>query len=775
MSLSKLKFKTRWFPALMNLIGLGIAFSIFLILLSQVWWDFRYDRFKGGRDVYVVEAPSFREGLYETFVVRPLVQMVADCSPDIALACDYTETRNDEVGMIEIKDRQGEYATARGINYATTETAVIDVFNIDLTGGRKEDFVREGDALIAESAARQYFPDRDPIGEVFKWRSPKGQKEGRIVGVYKDRKENETLVNGLLIHEGETDLALPNYNAHACYVKLAPGADVTAVREAVGKVRLMQFYKDMRLTQLHAARFERDRDYWGRKAGGNRMMDILLTLIAVLFLSIAGFNYVNFAMASMPFHIKDINTRKVFGADRTMLILRQLGRAFLLVGCAFLLGVLAMRTVSGTTWGTFLSWNLTPERNEAVIGIGAAAAVLLAVFTGLIPALYSTSFQPALALKGSFVTSAKGGGLRTATIALQYILSFIFLTSALMLQRQTSFMTDNQELGFAHDRVLKVSSHIYMPVADVLSRIREIPGVEDATRGGSPMEEGMSSMSEIRDEASDRVIQYSWRYIPTEYADFFHLRLADGRLPLPGEERVALVNESFVQALPSYGVGKTLKRYDGDFTIIGILKDFHARSLENAYSPLVFYVGEGNYASFMIRAAAGADVADILQRARTLYSEMKNIEEEEIETGFLDQEIERLYEQEIRQTSLIRLSSILSLIITLIGILGVVWLDTRFMRKEIAIRKVNGATRREILLQICRKYLLIAAVSFVISVPVAIAICQRWLQHFAFRTNMPVWLFVLAFAIVIGITLVTVVLQAWMAASANPVESLKNE
>lgn len=776
MSLSKLKFKTRWFPALMNLIGLGIAFSIFLILLSQVWWNFRYDRFEGSDQVYVVESPSFREGLYETSVVRPIVQMVADCSPDIAVVCDYVETRNNPADMIEIKDRDGEYVTARGINYAMTETAVIDVFNISLTVGRREDFFREGDALIAESTAIQYFPDRDPVGEVFKWLSPEGQKEGRIVGIYKNRKENETLVNGLLIHEGETDLALPNYDAHACYVRLAAGADVTYVREAVGKVQLNQSNKDLRLSQIHAARFEQDRDYWGRKDGGNKLMCILLTLIAVLFLSIAGFNYVNFAMASMPFHIKDINTRKVFGADRTMLVLRQVGRAFLLIDCAFLLGVLAMRTVSGTTWGTFLAWNLTPEKNVSVISIGALAAVLLAVVSGLIPALYSTSFQPALALKGTFATSMKGGGIRTATIALQYVLSFIFLTSALMLQRQTSYMTDNNELGFEHDRVLKMSSFAYMQVADVLERIREIPGVEDATRGDSPMQESVSSMSEIRNETSDEVVKYSWRYIPPEYADFFNLRLVDGRLPLPGEEKVALVNESFVDALPSFRVGQTLKRYDGEFTIIGILKDFHARSLENAYSPLVFFVGEGNYSSFMIRVAPAADVAVIMEKVKDIYHEMKPmIDKEQIETGFLDKDIEKLYEQEIRQTRLIRLSSILSLIITIIGILGVVWLDTRFTRKEIAIRKVNGATRREILSQICRKYLLIATVSFVIAVPIAVAICQRWLQHFAFRTNMPIRLFMLAFAIVIGITLAMVTLQAWMAASANPVESLKNE
>ena len=760
----------------MNLIGLGIAFSIFLILLSQVWWDFRYDRFYGGEDVYVVEAPSFREGLYSTDIVRPAIQMIADCSPDIALACDYVAQRNNMYEDFQVKDGKGEYVAARGVNFAMTEPVALEVFNIVLSTGRKEDFAKRGDALISEFAARRFYPDRNPMGETILFLTPDGVKDGRIVGIYKDRKENETMVNGFLIHEGDTDMSLPNYNAHSCYIKLAPGADLSAVREAVGKVQIGSWLKDMRITQIHAARFEKDRDYWGYKEGGNKMLCLILTAIAVLFLGIAGFNYVNFAMAAIPFRIRDINTRKVFGASRTSLIARQLVRAFVLTGCAFLVGVVAMRTISGTAWGTFLSWNMTPERNVPVICIGAAAAVLLAVVSGLAPALYSTSFQPALVLKGSFALSAKGGSLRMVTVALQYALSFIFLICAMVLQRQTSFMVNSQELGFNHELVLKMESDLYAPIEDVVLRIKDIPGVADVTRGSSPMQEGMSSMTELRDEATGEVIQYSWRYIPTEYAGFFGLRLAEGRLPLPGEEKVALVNESFHEAAPSYGVGKSIIHYDGNYTIIGILKDFHARSLENAYSPLGFFVGDKwNYGSFMIRVEPQADVPEVLAKARGIYSGMTGIDEEAIDATFLDRDIEKLYEQEIRQTRLIRLSAILSLIITLIGILGVVWLDTRFMRKEIAIRKVNGATRREILSQIGWKYLIIAAASFVVAAPIAFVICRRWLEHFAFRTNMPVWLFVVAFIVIICITLVTVVLQAWRAANANPVGAIKNE
>lgn len=770
--MNPLRIRTRWVPMLLNIIGLGIAFSIFLILMSQVWYDYRYDRFEGGKDVYAVEIPSFQEGLYSPQILRPLIQMVADSSPNIAETCDYfVMTRNDQVGFVQMKDGTGEDVTAYGISYAWTETSVLDVFSITLVEGRREDFAKEGDALISESAAKRFFPDRNPIGETF---TVEFEHEGRITGIYKDRKENESMINGILVHEGERDMSLPNYNPHSCYVKLKPGADLEQVRKAVGKVELAGI-KDIRLTQIHDTWFEKDKERWSGEKGGNKLLCIILFTIALLFLGIAGFNYVNFSMASTPFRIREINTKKVFGASRSSLITRQLLRAIAIVGCSFLLGILTMKTLCGTQWASFLTGDMAPSSNVTVLCLGGAAALLLALLSGLIPALYSTSFQPALVLKGSFALSAKGGGLRTVTLILQYVLSFLFILCAMMLQRQTSYMVHNNELGFNYDRVLKMESHAFTRVKDVAEELRNIPGVIGVARGDTPIEGGMSSMSEMRE--GDDIIQYSFRNISPEYAEFFGLKLIDGRLPYPGESDVALANESFHEALPSFGIGKSIPTmYGKNVTVIGILKDFHARTLEHDYSPLVLLVSdEWNYASFMIRVQPNADVPDILQKAKRIYSEMKGLDEAGIDVGFLDKDIERLYEQEIRQTRLIRMSSFLSLIITLIGVLGLVWFDTRFMRKEIALRKVNGATRKEILTQLGRKYLLIVAVGFVVATPVAIAICQRWLQHFAFRTNMPIWIFVLALAVVTLITIAVVITQGWLAASANPVDSLKNE
>lgn len=767
-------FKTSWISALMNIIGLGIAFAVFLILMSQVWWDYRYDRFKGGKDVYMVENLSAFDGKFDPMVTRPAVQKIKDCSPDIVAACDFFGRKGDQLGIIQIKGKSGEYERVKGINYGITETSVIDVFNITLLAGRKEDFAAAGDALVSESAAELYFPGRNPIGEIFY--NNFGRSECRIVGIYKDRKENETMVNGILIHEGDTDLEFPNYNPHMCYVKLAPGADISSVSNAVKNVKVHSEDTEYRITKLHSRWFKWEHDLFGDKTGGNKLMCYLLLVIAILFLAIAAFNYINFAMASIPFRIKDINTRKVYGATRRSLILRQLLLAFGIVGAAFLLGVLTMRTLSGTSWATFLSGSMAPGKNIPVILIGGAVAVAVALVSGLVPAYYSTSFQPALVLKGAFSMTAKGGGLRTVTLILQYVLSFIFIISALVLQRQTNFMAKNNDLGFDYDLVLKMDSKLFSPVKEVADEIRKIPGVVDVTRGESPIQDNPSSRSEIRNEDNDNVVQFSFRSVPPEYPEFFHLELVDGRMPLPGENGVALVNESFVEALPSYGVGKTINNYHGEATIIGVLKDFHARTFQHTYSPLVLFVEDNSYYnSFMIRVQKDADVSGILTKSSQIYGSIRNLDESDIETGFLNKDIEKLYEQEIRQTRLIKMSSLLSLLIALIGILGLVWFDTRYMRKEVAIRKVNGASSKDILTKINLKYILIAGVSFVIATPLAYAIAQRWMSQFAFRTNIPAWLFAVAFVVVLLITLAVVTLQSWNTANANPVESLKNE
>ena len=435
-----------------------------------------------------------------------------------------------------------------------------------------------------------------------------------------------------------------------------------------------------------------------------------------------------------------------------------------------------MRTLSGTSWATFLSGSMAPGKNITVILIGGAVAVVVALVSGLIPAYYSTSFQPALVLKGAFSMTAKGGGLRTITLILQYVLSFIFIISALVLQRQTNFMAKNNDLGFDYDLVLKMDSKLYSPIKEVADEIRKIPGVIDVTRGESPIQDNPSSRSQIRNEDNDNVVQFSFRDVPPEYPEFFHLELVEGRMPLPGENGVALVNESFVESLPSYGVGKTIYRFSEEMTIIGVLKDFHARTFQHTYSPLVLFVGDKwNFNSFMIRVRKDADVSGILAKSSEIYRSLRNLDESDIETGFLNKDIEKLYEQEIRQTRLIKMSSLLSLLIALIGILGLVWFDTRYMRKEVAIRKVNGASSKDILSKINLKYILIAVISFVIATPLAYAIAQRWMSQFAFRTNIPAWLFAVAFVVVLLITLAVVTLQSWNTANANPVDSLKNE
>ena len=165
--------------------------------------------------MYVLEVPSpLTPGQYYTSVLRPLIPMMVDCSPDVLTACDYIGNRNDPVGFIQYKDASGEWVTAYGANYAQTETSVLDVFNVTLLEGRREDFSQAGDAIISESTAKQYFPDRDPVGEIVIY----SKDEYRIKGIYKDRKENESMVNGFLFHEGEEDLTLPNYGPHKAYL-----------------------------------------------------------------------------------------------------------------------------------------------------------------------------------------------------------------------------------------------------------------------------------------------------------------------------------------------------------------------------------------------------------------------------------------------------------------------------------------------------------------------------------------------------------------------------
>ena len=431
-----------------------------------------------------------------------------------------------------------------------------------------------------------------------------------------------------------------------------------------------------------------------------------------------------------------------------------------------------------------MSDSLALKDNVGILALMLGVALVSAVIAGLAPALYSTSQPAALVLKGSYGTSVKGKALRNMLVGLQFILSFLFILMALFVGVQTRFMI-GRDMGFDEARVLQTwCGYPAGNQKDALkSHLLQNPSIEAVTfADGQIVSDQKMGWSRTGDDGN----QVFMEVLPVDvnFAEFFGLQIVEGRdfreSDNQNEAGSIIPNETFMQMFPQFHVGSLMGGHVDDCELIGVVKDFNFKSLQHAMGPLVLYnwgkEGWRSFGQMYVRTVPGADfkeVSDYIKEAICKFDPRR--EPHMITVSHLDEGIENMYQSEQSLGKLITIASFVALLIAIIGIIGLVFFETQFIRKEIAVRRVNGATVGSILMMINKKYLIMAGASFVIAAPVAYWLMTAWRKGFAYQAPVPVWIFIVALLAVAAITLAVVTLQSWRAANANPVESLKNE
>ena len=778
----------------LNIIGMSVSLMVFLALFAQVWHDFRFNsNFEDYKNIYRFEMPVVYDAddyTYSQVISRPYIEAFEACSPDIEVACDYKDIR----GLVLETVYSDVDGTVRKHEIAQVETdsSFPNVFSIEIVDGRLEEYNVKNAALISENHAKTIFGDRSPVGEHLT--TEFNINEYKIVGVYKTLPENCSVINGLLVNEGDDDLSLPNHSFHCGFFRLRDGARVEDVLESIrmtfrnlvhddavaagmGEKYEKDIYPNLRLTSLSDIHYSDD-IRTGVKPYADSTQTLVLLSISILFLLIAVFNYINFAIASIPFTINEINVEKVYGASRGRLILVQLKNNFIICLVSFGIALGLMEAVAGSQFASFSCCSLAVGDNVPAIAIGLTVALVAALAGGLVSALYSTSFEPGMVLKGDFAISGKGTAFRRISMVSQFVLSCVFLICGLMISRQTDYMMQ-EDNGFVSENVVRVNVNLWYRWHRCFDEFMKNPEIIDVTCGDSPMSEGVSSRSELMSKDNEPV-WYSFRSGYDNYFDFFDFKLVDGRFPNKGEFGVAVINETFAATYPDYQIGnKIMSMYRQEYEIIGVVEDFNARPMMHEREPMIYHIDNLNCADmfFKFRSDDISETVKWIEKSlRDLISSNgANGDEISVTSTYLKDDIENMYRKEIGQSRLINSSSILCLLIALIGVLGIVYFETQVMRREIAIRKVNGATTWEIIKSLLGKYVMVSSIGFLLAVPMSVVIMNMWLSRFAYHTDMSVWIFLLAYLIITALTAAVVLLRSYSAASENPVEALKKE
>lgn len=776
--------RNRIFPTVLNVTGLTLAFSVFMILSVQVAYDTGYDLNypDAGRIVRMEYSDPTSPGIYSVHLSRPVIEYVKSNIPEAEAVSCYNYYKGSQISMVE----EGSDGSGITLRIAASDFDLLNVFPFSIVEGDTSAFHAPMTAIISEKGARKLFGESSPVGKAVREDYP-GSNPYRIVAVYRDFPDNSSVDNEIIVNLGNTNMEDWSEWSFTCYMKLV-SRDVSS--ETLDQIKSLMYGEsmsegaDVRFVPLHDAYFEKDVRS-DNMAKGNLTSTIALMSISVLVLVIAIINFINLAMASTQFTIKGINTRRVLGSTRSREIARQLAGALVLVLVSFALSVAVMSVVATSSFASYVSGSLKVADNIPVLLTGLGVAVLTAIVSGILPARYSTSFNPALVLKGSFSLSASGRRLRTVLVGFQYMVSFVLILCALFITVQIRYMKGH-DMGFDRDNVLEfyVSDRIGESRETLKQMLMDDPDIEDVTFAGNSLV-SMSTMGWGRAYQGERV-QMDCIPVDRNFISFFGMSISQGRDFNETDDLnpagTFIVNEAFMEKYPFLRVGLKFTGHQSDdmpAEIVGVVRNFNYLPLQYGISPLVLYdFGSDPWWPLTV-GYARVNPAKAKEAADFIRSKCQELDPtfdvSNMGLGFMDEGIGRLYESEDHLNRLITTAALISLLISIVGILGLVYFETQFRRKEIALRRVHGAQVNEILLMINRYYLIITAFCFAVAVPVSVCIMRMWVSGFTYQSRIPVWIFLGALLSVSIVTTVTVTLECRRTALLNPAESLRNE
>ena len=782
------RFKT---AVVLNLFGLTIAFAAFLLIVMQVDYEMNYDAMhsKSGR-TFRLEA---NHGEFEHNAIHCLMFSDAFVNSSAHIT-DYSYRYpfygGERYCQIDEVDDQGEAKVFKE-NFQLCLPNISDVFDFHMKEGSVECLSIPGSVLIPESVAKRLFDKQSAIGKRIRMSGSSGWQPVSttiltIGGVYKDFPGNTTVQNRIYVPMDQLDLLKSSWQMYAneIYVTLDDPLNKEEVLDHFNKT--FDFAKSqmgsaqeiaLRLTPLKDVYYTHDTTF-DFNPKGHRETNYVLLGIAFLILFIAGINFTNLTTSLIPLRLKTVNTHRVLGCSIYKLRAISLIESIVICLISYILALFIVNDLSYTPIANWVDADIRLSQYKGLILLTALIAILTGCLAGLYPAIRSTSYAPALVLKGSFGLSPKGKKVRVALIGFQYTVSIALIIVTLFMGLQNHFMTSSEQLGFNKDQVaiVNLTPEIYAKhKPQYIQKLKDYPGIEDVAFSVYELskEDDMIDLEYARHE--DKDVFFKVFYASENFLSVMDIQVEEGR---------DFTREDLNKAQSDYIINPAAERdfhlHPGDRfndrTVLGVSKDFRFNSCRIASSPFVFALNNDipnpklvSYIRFNSKTNLQEAVAHVRETLKEIDPTFP------FEISFYNTILNNLYQKEQTLGKLISLFGIMAILISIVGVFGLVLFETQYRRKEIGIRKINGATTGQILLMFNKTYIRIVSVCFIISIPIAWMGTQQWLENFAYKTPLHLWVFIVAFLIILSVTIGTVTFRNWQAANENPVNSVKSE
>ncbi|MEO5592625.1 MAG: FtsX-like permease family protein [Chitinophagaceae bacterium] len=787
----KIAFRNLWRHktfSFINIMGLTVGLMAFFLIFMYVKFELSYDSFNSKADrIYrvVADLKTPSETINTSGPAWAVAPNVKDEFPEVE---DFVR-----VSEANLLVRKGDVKFQEE-NAMWADSALFRVFDFKLLKGNPRTALKEQLSIVfTETAAKKYFGNKDPMGQTLLLTGD--AFPSKVTGIMQDMPENSQIKADMLVSmstltqkfNSNLDSQWANYG-NRTYLLLKPQTNAMALQAKLPaflekrngtQMKQLQMFPKLLFQPLRDVYLHSTRD--GSKTGNSNNVYIF-SIIAIFILVIACINFINLTTARSAERAKEVGIRKVVGAGKMQLAKQFIGESVLICIIAYILAVIAsglLLSPFNQLSGKIISHSIFEHGSYLIILL--VIAIGIGILAGIYPALVLSSFQPVKVLKGRFATGTKGTLLRKALVVAQFTISTGLIIGTIVVYSQMTYMR-NQDLGFNKDQKLIIDTHGDPAKNTLKQAIAGLPNVISTSLTGSvPGGGNPGAYSQVENKKGDmQIANLDLYFTDFDYIPQYKIKMVAGRAfskEMGTDTTQAMVlNETAVKMFgyssPKDIIGKKFDQWGRKGNIIGVMEDFHFRSLQEVIKPLSMRIEPGGCDLISVNIAATnvqKTIASVENKWKTF------IPNRPFNYFFLDEFFDKQYRSEIRFGKLFLNFALLAIFISCLGLLGLASYSTMQRTKEIGIRKVMGASVGGIINLLSKDFLILVLISFVIAAPVAWYGMHSWLKDFAYRIDISWWVFVLAGVMAIVIALGTISFQAIKAAMANPVKSLRTE
>jgi putative ABC transport system permease protein len=787
--------------AIINLLGLALGLTAGVLIMLYVLDELSYDKFHTKRDrIYRVQSQLISNK--ETSITSssemngwPIGNVLRKDYPEVE-AVLYSRSAS-----YLLVNHEGKRIRER-IHFSSPE--FFEIFSFPLVKGNVDKALNDPYSIvITEDMEKKYFAGKDALNETLVLADT---MQFVVTGVMKNLPSNSHIQLDMLISFSTfTTVIQPEFDYNEGwgninmrnYVLLKEGVDAEAFQQKAKSIytdRAADMLKNWGATgnvifaPLNSLYLTANNSN-GLGPLGSMDRLYLVSGIAVFVLILACINFINLTTARSVYRAKEVGLRKVVGSTRRGLIRQFLSESFILTVCSLFIAV-AFTGLSLPVFNQILtkSYSLTSLLQPMFLIAIVCLVVVVTFLSGYYPALVMSAMKPVEVLKGKMQTSSRGVQLRRGLVVFQFVISVGLVLGTLIVLNQLTFM-QQQELGFAKDEIFVVNAaRAKSPNPDGFEtfkhQIGELSIVDDVaftnTVPGNPGWIGQISYPEGK--SGDDAVSVEYMAVDEKYAETLGLKMIAGKFfskdSEAGLKDGLVLNETAVSMFgwssAQDAIGKKITSPSGypEGEVIGVVKDYHQFGLQQIIGPMAMDYNPQSSYLYAIRYKA-ANTQELIAAVQGVWA--KNFPGYDFNYFFLDQDFERQYQAEQRLAKVFGLFAGITIIIAVIGLLGLVSFMVASRTKEIGVRKVLGADVLSITKLLSKEFIVLVVIGNLLAIPLAWYLADQWLQSFAVRNEISLLLFVITMGVAVIVTLITISFQTVKAAMADPIHSLRYE